>query len=64
MDESGFRVGCPKGVEIIVPDDVKEMYSLSPKDCKSLTIIETICAKGYDDIPLFIIVQGKYYMLE
>jgi len=64
MDESGFRVGCPKGVEIIVPDDVKEMYSLSPKDRKSLTIIETICAKGYDDIPLFIIVQGKYHMLE
>ena len=40
------------------------MYSLSPKDRKSLTIIETIYAKGYNDIPLFIIVQGKYYILE
>jgi hypothetical protein len=25
FDETGFRVGCPKGVEVIVPDEVKEV---------------------------------------
>jgi hypothetical protein len=25
FDETGFRVGCPKGVEVIVPLDVKEV---------------------------------------
>jgi hypothetical protein len=25
FDETGFRVGCPRGVEVIVPLDVKEV---------------------------------------
>ena len=25
FDESGFRVGCPRGVEVLVPDEVKEV---------------------------------------
>jgi uncharacterized protein YerC len=33
FDETGFRVGCPKGEEIYVPVDVKEVsYYLSNKD--------------------------------
>jgi hypothetical protein len=26
FDETGFRVGCPKGEEIYVPQEVKEVY--------------------------------------
>lgn len=62
MDETGFRVGCPRGVEIIVPVEVKEIYSISPEDRKSLTIIEDIAANGRNPVPPFIIVQGKYHM--
>lgn len=62
FDETGFRVGCPRGVEVIVLVEVKELYSLSPEDRKSLTIVEDICAKGTNPVPPVIIVQGKYHM--
>jgi hypothetical protein len=26
FDETGFRVGCPRGVEVLVPLDIKEVY--------------------------------------
>jgi len=58
MDESGARIGCPKGEDIIVPSDVKEHYSASPENRKSVTIIETISADGKKPIPPFIIVPG------
>ncbi|RPA92354.1 hypothetical protein L873DRAFT_1794319 [Choiromyces venosus 120613-1] len=32
MDESGVRVGCPKGETVIVPTQVKELYTASPEN--------------------------------
>jgi hypothetical protein len=32
FDKTRFQVDCPKGVEVIVPMDIKELYSISPKD--------------------------------
>ncbi|RFU30219.1 hypothetical protein B7463_g6116, partial [Scytalidium lignicola] len=62
FDESGFRIGCPKGVEVLVPIEVTELYSLSPENRRSVTLIETISANGKAPIPPVIIVQGKYHM--
>ena len=42
IDESGARVGCPTGEQVIVLSDVKELYTSSPENRKSVTIIETI----------------------
>jgi hypothetical protein len=63
FDESGFRVGCPRGVEVIVLVDIRELYSLSLEDRKSLMIIEDISAKGTNTIPPVIIAQGKYHIV-
>jgi hypothetical protein len=62
FDETGFRIGCPKGVEVLIPIEVQELYSLSPENRRSITIIETIAANGTTPIPPVIIVQGKYHM--
>jgi len=43
-------------VEVLVSVDIKELYSLSPEDRKSLTIIEDISADGAKPIPPVIIV--------
>jgi hypothetical protein len=61
-DESGFRIGCPRGVEVIVPLDVRELYSVSPENRRSVTIIKAIRAHGVSDIPPMIIVQGAKHM--
>ncbi|RPA89563.1 hypothetical protein L873DRAFT_1887743, partial [Choiromyces venosus 120613-1] len=59
MDESGVRVGCPKGETVIVPTQVKELYTASPENCKSLTIIETVCADVSPPIPPVVICPGE-----
>jgi len=59
MDGSGARIGCPNGEEIIVPTDVKEMYTSSPENRKSITVIEVICADGLPPPPPVIICPGK-----
>ncbi|RFU23572.1 hypothetical protein B7463_g12766, partial [Scytalidium lignicola] len=63
FNESGFRIGCPKGVEVLVPIELTELYSLSPENRRSVTMIETICANGMTPIPPVAIVQGKYHMV-
>ena len=62
MDESGARVGCPGGEDVIVPVEVKELYTASLENRKSVTIIETIHADGREPIPPFVIVPGKKIM--
>ena len=57
-----MRVGCPGGEHIIVPTEVKEHYTSSPKNRKSLTVIETIIADGREALPPFIITPGKKIM--
>ena len=55
FDEAGFRVGCPKGQWILVPEDIKELYASSPEDRRSVTIIKAIAASGGKPPPPFII---------
>ena len=46
MDESGVRVGCPAGEEVVVPINVTDLYAPSPENRKSVTVFETIHADG------------------
>jgi hypothetical protein len=62
MDESGARVGCPSGEEVLVPIEVKEMYTSSPENRKSVTIIEVISADGREPPPPMIICPGQKIM--
>jgi hypothetical protein len=62
MDESGARVGCPGGEHVIVPAKVKELYTASPENRKSVTVIETIIADGREPLPPFVIAPGKQIM--
>ena len=59
IDESGAWVGCPGGEHVIVPTEVKELYTASPENRKSMTIIETILADRRDPLPPFVITPGK-----
>ncbi|KAN0073263.1 hypothetical protein V8E54_008483 [Elaphomyces granulatus] len=58
MDESGARIGCPAGEPVLVPSEVKEMYTSSPENRKFVTVIETIVADGREPLPPFIIAPG------
>jgi hypothetical protein len=45
-----------------VPIEVKELYTASPENRKSVTIIETIQADGREPLPPFIITPGQKIM--
>jgi len=62
MDESGVRIGCPAGEVVIVPTEVKELYTTSPENRQSVTIIEAICADGRLPPPPVIICPGEKIM--
>jgi len=62
FDEINARLGCPKGMDVIVPEEVKELYSLSPENRKSVAIIETISCINVKKIPPVIIVPGLIHM--
>ena len=62
FDESGVRVGCPRGETIVVPIDCKEKYTRSPENRKSLSMMESISADGREPPPPAIIVPGKRIM--
>jgi hypothetical protein len=59
FDKARFRVGCPKGIYILVPLDVVEFYALSLENQQSLTVFKVINATGKPPLLLFIVVQGK-----
>ena len=42
-----------------MPIEVKELYTASPKNRKSVTIIETIYVDSREPLPPFIITPGK-----
>jgi hypothetical protein len=63
MDELGARVRCPGGASIVVPTEVKELYTSSPENRKSVTIIETIITDRREPLPPFIITPGKKIMV-
>jgi len=62
MDEFGVRIGCPAGEVVIVPTEVKELYTSSPENRQSVTIIEAICADGRPPPPPVIICPGAKIM--
>jgi hypothetical protein len=61
MDETGFRVGIPSGQTVIVPRTITELYTPSPENRLSITIIESVCSNGTVIAPLLII-PGKTHM--
>ena len=56
FDEASFRVGCAKGQWILVPKDILEFYSISPKNQRSLTIFEAINATRRPPPPPMIVI--------
>ena len=62
FDESGVRIGCPRGEEVVVPIDVKELYCSSPENRIQLTIIESVAADGSPPIPPTITCPRKRFM--
>jgi len=59
MDESGVRVGCLTGEKVIVPTTVKELYTATPENRKSISIIETICLDGSLTLAPVVICPGE-----
>lgn len=62
FDEAGFRAGCSKKQEVLVPLDVDEYYAVRPENRKSITIIELINAAGDFPTPPMIIIQDQDLM--
>jgi hypothetical protein len=62
FDETGARVGCPKGEEILAPVEVKEFYISSPEDRRTVTVMEAISADGRKPPPPGIIAPGTLVM--
>jgi DDE superfamily endonuclease len=61
MDETGFRVGIPGGQQVIVPRHITELYTISPENRVSITVIESVCSIGATIAPVLII-PGKMHM--
>ena len=61
MDETGFRIGIPGGERVIVPCSVKQLYTPSPENRISITVIEAISAGGQTIAPV-LVVSGKIHM--
>ena len=59
IDKSRARVRYPGGEDIIVLVDVKELYTASPENQKSVTVIETIITDRREPLPPFIIAPGQ-----
>jgi hypothetical protein len=62
FNESGARIGCAGKESIVVPKEVKEIYTASSENRKSITICEAIRADGSEPPPPFIIVPGQKIM--
>lgn len=61
MDETGFQIGIPGGEQVIVPHGVTELYTGSPENRASITVIEAVSASGRVT-PLILIIPGKVHM--
>jgi len=62
MDESGARISYPTSEHVIMPIEVKELYTASSKNRKSVIIIETIHVNSREPLPLFVITPRKKIM--
>ena len=63
FDEAGFRIGCMKKHEILVPLDIKHHYAVSPENRKSATIIKMVNVAGKYSPPPMVIIQGQDFMV-
>jgi hypothetical protein len=54
-------VGIPSRQTVIVPRTVTELYTPSPKNRLSITVIESLCSNG-TVIALVLIILGKTHM--
>jgi hypothetical protein len=61
FNETGIRIGYISGEEIIVPKNSTTVYTTSPENRRSISIIETISAAG-KTIPPVLIIQAKLHM--
>ena len=61
MDETGFRIGIPGGERVLVPRAAKSLYTTSPENRTSITIIEVVSAAGQTIAPV-LVVPGKIHM--
>jgi hypothetical protein len=61
IDETGFRIGIPGGERVSVPRTAKELYTPSPENRLSITILEAVSAVGAV-IPPVLIIPGKIHM--
>ncbi|KHJ31848.1 putative multidrug resistance protein fnx1 [Erysiphe necator] len=61
MDETGARIRCPTGETVVVPAHVHELYTGSPENGLSITVIKTISTGGNYQPP-FIILPGEKLM--
>ena len=57
-----MKVGCLKGVEVIVLIKAKEMYTSLLENHKSITIVEAISANGRELLLLLVICLRKRIM--
>jgi hypothetical protein len=62
MDELGARVKCLRGEHVIVPTKVKELYTASLKNKKSVTMVKTIIADKRKPLLPFVIAPKKQIM--
>jgi len=61
MDETGFRIGIPGGERVVVLCTAKQLYTPSPENRLSITILETVSIVG-GVILLVLIIPGKIHM--
>jgi len=62
MDELGAYISYPTSEYIIIPIEVKELYTASPKNRKLVIIIETIYVDSRKPLLPFIITPKKKIM--
>lgn len=61
MDDTGFWIGIPGGEEVIVPRGVTELYTASPENRTTITIIEAVSKIGKVTPPVLVI-PSKVHM--
>ena len=62
FDETNARIGCPRGQEVVVPTYIHELYTLSPENRRSITVVESISADGREPPAPTIIVPVKRHI--
>ena len=62
FNKTNARLGCLKGIEVIVLEEVKELFSLSLENRKLVIVIKTISCINVKKIPPIIIVPGLIHI--